>query len=875
MLVNRIFKIAILLYFVLIYNCLSYAQDLNQKISLSVKNEKLENILKFLVCNYNLQFSYSSQIIPVDKRLSINAKNKTLKEILDKISEECQIRYEIIEKQIVLLSNTTRQNIFLKKYTISGYIKDKNSGEVLIGASVYISNQQYIGTVSNSYGFFSLTLPQGKYCFVISYLGYKPLVIDTLLDKNIEKTFYLEENTILIPSVDVKSNDSVTIDDFIRNFQRLGEKELSRMVGMTGISDAIKSLQFIPGINMMSDGSSYFYVRGGNNFQNLVLVDDAPIYNPSHLFGFFTSVIPDAIKEINVYKGNFPAYYGGRLASIVDIRTKDGNMYNYSFSGNINPFVSDFSLEGPVLKNKSSIYFSLRKSNLSWLNQLRSNSRYYILFSDLNMKFNYKLNDRNRLFWTIYGGYDEFSKMKTSKIRSFGISWNNILSAFRWNHIFNEKLFSNTTAYISLYNYFLYYSTNPDNYWTSSINKKAIKTDFTIYLNPYITMKSGFEFANLFSNPGNIRTNVNNISFPEIAKYHSNNFISYFSSSYKTKNLFLDLGIRANLWQNYGPTKVYTYNSYYSVIDTTDIPSGKVYSQFLVFEPRIKADYTINKNSIFTFSYNKTYQMENIISNSISPFNSTEILIPAGPNILPQIGNLFSLGYFYLIKKYSLLLENSLFYQRYSNQIEYKEHANLLFNPLVEGELRFGKTYSYGYEFQVKKNSGKIVGWFAYTYSRVFKEVESAFYPAIYDRPHNIAIHLTYNLTKRFRASLNWQYLTGLVVTTPIGFYYYNGYTVPIYDKKNNSRLSDYHRLDVSFYYDLNRNSGRYSHTLLVSFYNVYNRKNPISINFNKIQDNDGNYVVPSDFYNQNKLLTTIISVSGIVPSITYMFKFK
>jgi hypothetical protein len=875
----RQFLLSLLLF---MFSVILHAQDLTQKISIRVKNESLEHVLQKISGLSNLHFSYSSQRIPVSQAVSLRIKNKPVKEILDKLCSENNIKYELVENQLVLTQNEeSKTTVSAEKYTISGYIRDKQTGEVLIGASIYISEQP-LGTTTNSYGFFSLSLHEGLYQINISYLGYKNMVFDTLLNKNMQTTLSMEPATIEMPLVEVTGKDSSLLENQ-KLFNKITEKEISQSVGITGNADAIKSLQFLPGINSMGDGSSFFYVRGGNSFQNLILMDDAPIYNPSHLFGFFTSVVPGAIKDMTLYKGDFPSNYGGRLASVIDIRTKDGNLYNPSFSGNINPFVSDISFESPLIKGKSSIFVSARKSNVDWVNWFRTESyKYQILFFDLNVKLNFKLNDYNRLFYTVYGGYDDFSRMITSKIRNFGISWNNILSTLRWNHVFNQKLFSNTTAYISRYNYYLYFSSNPDDYWNSSVLKKTAKTDFTYFANPRLTLKSGIEAGMLYSNPGNINLSGNSSSnsLPQISKYDADNLTFYISSEqHITSRLLFDYGIRATYWQDIGPTNVYVYNAYYTVIDTIRISNKSVYSKYVVLEPSIKGTCVINKNNLVKATYNRSYQMENIISNSVSPFNSTEVLIPADPNVLPQKADLFSAGYSHLFEKLGLLLEDNVFYQHYEEQIDYKDHANLLFNPLLEGELRFGSTQAYGNELLLKKIRGKITGWLAYTYSHVFRKTDGInnndIYPAIYDRPQNITVNLLWALNKRWTVSANWQYVSGSVTTVPIGFYYYNGYSVPIYTHKNNSRLPDYHRLDLSCSLQLNKRPHRYSHSLALSVYNVYRRKNPISINFNKIEDSHGNYVVPANFYNDNSLLTTIISVAGIVPSVTYKFNFR
>jgi hypothetical protein len=867
---------------------ISFAQDLTKKISVTLKDVALIDVIDKISALGNIQFSYSPQLIPIDKKISIKAKNKTVKEVLDKVFTENGIDYTIVENQIILKPSKTEALSAVEKpkekikYTISGYLKDKKTGEVLIGASVYAQGTT-LGTSCNPYGFYSLTLPEGTYDVVFSFIGYKSISQNIELKENKNISSELEESLTEIKAVVITAKDQEEeIKDNQQSIMKLSPKTMKQLPGFLGDVDIIKSLQAVPGIKSYGDGSTLFYVRGGNSDQNMILIDEAPIYNPSHLFGFFSAIAPDAIKDVEAYKGDFPLNYGGRLSSVIDIRTKDGNMKDPSFSGSIGPFTSNITVEGPIKKNKSSFFLSGRRANINWLANLGSvNKNLKINFFDINGKVNYKFSDNDRFYMTFYLGNDAFSRIATSSVHTFGISWNNILGTVRWNHIYNKKLFSNTTLYSSRYNYYLYLSKELSEYWNSSIANKTLKSDYTYYLNPQNTIKAGIELGSHSSNPGNVHLSdkVTQQSVPEIPKYSSREVDFYFSNEQKlSKKFSTRYGIRLPVWQNRGATTVYYFNTNYNVMDTLLIGENDVYSTFVCPEPRINLNYAINNKSSLKASYCRTSQFVQVLSNSTSPFNSLEVWVPSGPNIKPQKADLYALGYFRSLFKSKVEFSAETFYKHFYNQIDYKDHANMLFNPLIEGELRFGKAWSYGAEIMLRKQEGKFTGWLGYTYSRVFKQIEGVnkdqVYPASYDRPNNICMNLSYNPNYRWSFSANWIYLTGGAITTPIGFYSYNGYTVPIYGDKNNDRLPDYHRLDLSVTFRINKAEKRYKHSLVLTLYNAYGRKNPISENFDKIFDDNGNIVVPANMDGSNEIIPTSISVIGFVPSITYNFKF-
>jgi hypothetical protein len=860
------------------------SQDLNKKISIKMNEKPLADIIDEIGKVGQINFSYSSQMINTSRIISIKAKNKAIKDILDEILVKNDIEYVIVENQVILKQK--KKEVVVKpednpkekkKFTISGYLKDKLTGEILIGAYVYAKGT-YFGTTTNAYGFYSLTLPEGFYQMVFSLIGYQGIIQELELKEDKKISLALEIAQLNIKEVEIIADNKESV---LRNNQlseiRFSLKTLSQLPGFVGDIDVIKSLQAVPGIRAYGDGSSLFYVRGGNSDQNYILIDEAPIYNPSHLFGFFTAIAPDAIKDVEAYKGDFPANYGGRLSSVIDIKIKDGNNKRFGFSGSLGPYTSDASLEGPIVRDRSSFFVSLRRANLNWLTRSKDLK---INFFDLNTKLNLKLNDNNRFFISLYAGKDEFKRENFPK-RTFGISWENAVTTFRWNHIFSNKLFSNTTFYTSKYNYYLHIWEEMDDYWNTSISNNTLKTDFTWYLNNNNTVKTGVELGSHSFNPGNVHfsdTEIQKFTI-DIPKYNSKEFDFYLSNEHRlSEKISMRYGFRVPVWQNVGATTVYLYNVNYQVMDTINYGDKEPYYTYTGFEPRINIKFAVSKLSAIKASYSRTTQFVQLLSNSISPFTSLDVWIPCGPNIKPQKADQYAIGYFNQFSKHKINFSIEAFYKQMYNQIDYRDHANLLYNPLLEGELRFGKAWSYGAEFMLRKTEGRFSGWLGYTYSRAFKQTigvnNGITYPSAYDCPHNVCSNLSYETKGRWAYSANWIFYTGRAVTTPVSFYYYNGYTVPVYGDKNNDRLPDYHRLDLSITFKLSKPIRKYQHSLIFTLYNAYKRDNPISVNFNKIMDDNGNFVVPSNLNHGYEIIPTTLSVAGRIPAITYNFKF-
>jgi len=865
-------------------------------ITLSVRDIPLREVMDMIEEQSGLSFSYPGRIIDGERRVTIHVAGVPLAEVLrERFGEE--IRWEFIERQIILkkarrlqagLDITTGlagREEGQPLFTISGYVRDARSGEVLIGATISVPGG-VAGTISNNYGFYSLTLELQVTELICSYVGYRHSVVS--LQRGVDATihFAMEKEAARLSEVTIYSGEQ---QEVIRNArsseERIRPESIRRMPALFGEKDVIKSLAAIPGIKFFGDGSTIFYVRGGARDQNMITIDEAPVYNPTHLLGFFSTVVPDAIKEVKVYKGDFPAAHGGRLSSLIDIRTKDGNMNRFGMDGSLGLLSSRLSLEGPIWTEHISFFLSGRRSYITRPLQVFNERIEDLHFSDLHLKLNYHINNRNRVFFSMYRGVDNFSQ-RVSDDHSSGINWQNSTTTLRWNHLYSDRLFSNLTLLGSRYDYFLYSHIEQDDYWNSHIDNVSLKYDFTWYVRPDNTFRFGLLTAAHFHNPGNYYRDgkefdpgldLSTKRTRELALYGSNQFII-------NNNLSLRAGMRFTGWQNVG------YATEYDVAESgspgferdslvvTRYPEGEVYHRSFSLDPRLSMVWQPGPRHIFRLSYSRISQFQYLITNSISPFTSLEVWLPAGPNVPPQFAGHFTAGYTWRINREGLSLDVEAYYKSMKNLIDYRDHAHMLLNPLVEYELLFGTGNGYGLEMILDKEYGSFSGWISYTFSRAFQHVDAVNggepYPAYADRPHDFSLYLTWALHPRITLTGNFIWMTGAPFTTPTGFYYYDQHQVPIYALRNNDRLPAYHRLDMALNWHLSRPEKRFQHELIFSVYNLYNRKNPVALHFNKMEDGNGNFVVPYNFNAKPELVPTQFWLYGIVPSISYHFHF-
>lgn len=869
---------------------------IDSPISLHAESLTLREILNDIESQTGLSFSYSSRLFDDREAFSIQVEESPLKPVLDQLFGPQNIRYEVVERQIVLkrarkkksdsnLSPKAMQEEIPIRFTISGYVKDAFTGEILIGATVFVPGGQQ-GTISNEYGFFSLTLTERIEQLRCSYVGYSPgyLKVDGI--DRFTLNFSMVKEVTHLGEVKVYSDDKFNILRTTRSSERqLSPETVRHMPALFGEKDVIKSLAAIPGIKFFGDGSTIFYVRGGGRDQNLITIDEAPIYNPTHLLGFFSTIVPDAIKDVQVYKGDFPANYGGRLSSLIDIRTKDGNMNHFGFDGSVGLLSSRLSLEGPIWKEHISFFVSGRRSYITKPIQQFNPRVNDLHFSDFHFKLNYNINPNNRIFFSIYNGVDNFEQQNSAE-HSSGINWKNSTYTLRWNHLYSEKLFSNLSILGSLYDYYLNSNIEEKDYWHSHVDNFSIKYDFTWYTKPSSTLRFGVLSAAHFYNPGNYYRGAQEFDpgldlstkrSRELATYVSNQFII-------NEKFSIRAGLRLTAWQNIGPATEYEIaktgegDFERDTLLTTEHPEGQVYHTSYSLDPRLSLIYQVGERQYLKGSYSRTSQFQFLITNSISPFTSLEVWLPSGPNVEPQIAHQFTLGFTQRFKSHQLKFDIEAYYKVMNNIIDYRDHARMLMNPLVEYELRQGTGNAYGLETILSKDGGKLSGWVSYTYSRSLSQIDGInggeVYPAYSDRPHDFSLFLAWAFAPRLSLSGNFIYMTGAPFTVPTAFYYYDNHQVPIYAQRNNSRLPDYHRFDLALNWQLGKPEHRFQHELIFSIYNLYNRKNPVAVHFNKMEGGDGSFVVPYNYYSNPKLESTQFYLYGIVPSISYHFTF-
>ncbi len=831
-------------------------------LTIQEKEKTVEELLLIIESNSGISFAYSSNFLPKDLKINIDARQETLAVILDEILLGLDIDYQWIEQKVVLMKSHDNREV--EYLTISGYVKDTVNGETLIGATVQIKDSDR-GVVTNAYGFYSLTLPTGRYQLMISYVGYESRVIPVVLNEEIHLDISIIPKYAFLEAVVVAPSDSLLqMEQVVSNAIEIDAKQIITKPTALGEADLIKALDVIPGVQLFRDGSTFFNVRGGDRDQNQMLVDEAPIYNPAHFLGMFSVFIPEAIKDVKLYKGNAPAEYGGRVSSVMDIHTKDGNKKAFGMNGSVGFISSRLSVEGPIKKDRSSFFLSGRRSHIGGIVRSLGADFDQLYFADFTGKVNLQLNDRNRLFVSSFLSRDEF-------LADGGLRWENKAGTVRWNHLFGSRLFLNTTFYTSRYEYELIAS--QDILWKNNINNASLKTDFIFYKDPGSTAKFGLRISGHHFNPGNIEDFEGN-RFDFVPKRNASEVSLYYSHEKQIReNLRLNYGVRLSSWTNFGRTIEYEMDDAYQVVDSTVYNTRASYNDYTNLEPRLNLSWNFQPDHFFNFNYSRTAQYINLISNSISPFNNLEVWLPASTNIKPQLGNQFSLGWTRQKPKWELRLD--AYWKYLSNQLDYVDQAKLLLNPHLEAEMRSGDSRMYGIEGTLTKRTGNLTGWLSYIYSRSFRKIpginNGQTYPTLWDRPHQFLATIQYTPSERLSLTGTFMMSSGAPNSRPTSYYYYAGRTVPFYADRNNSRLPAYHRFDLGLKTRLNKSTQRFNHYLCISVFNLYAQKNTILESFNKIQKSEDNFIVPAST-NSGLLVPTYRFLYSIVPSITYSF---
>ncbi len=782
-----------------------------------------------------------------------------------------------------------------ESFTLSGTIKEAASNESMINANVYFPELQ-LGVSTNKYGFYSIKVPAGEHTVKVSSVGYQDYVVILDLSNNLKQDFYLE--------VFVESLDEVIITEDVEKLNirkpqmsvtTLSVETIKEIPLVFAEADVVNSILLLPGVTNAGEASTGFNVRGGAADQNLILLDEATIYNPSHLFGFFSIFNPDAIKSVKLYKGGIPARYGGRISSVLEVYQKEGNSKEYKVSGGIGTIASRLMVEGPLIKDKASFLVGGRASYGQYFLpalDIDNSANFY----DINAKASYELNPTDKIYLSGYFGRDNFSLAD-----NYSNTYGNSVLNFRWNHIFSEKLFSNLSVIFS--DYFFGFGLDLEKFnWDSNVQQFNIKFDLNSYKSEKTMITYGFHNIYYRFNPGTITPlgQDSEVLPDQLARKHANEFATYVDiESYVSDKISLQYGLRLSMFMRLNQESFNQYKNdqpllfdpfllTYVEADplepvqgpdffSSDTKAGisEVYANL---EPRLSISYLFNNQTSVKGSYNRIAQYVHLLSNTNSP-SPVDVWVPSGPYIKPQIVNQYALGFYRNFKSGTFSLESEVFYKDIDNRIDYIDGADLIANNAIERVILNGEARAYGFEFLFRVNQEKFKGWLAYTYSKSEQRTQGReitnnrsnketginlgeWYPTSYDKPHDVTLFGSFAPNKKWSFSASFNYQTGRPTNYPLGKFAFQGLGVPYYGLRNQERLPDYHRLDIAarFVPKANRNR-RWQSEWAFSIYNVYDRKNAASINFRENQETGANEAVRT-------------SIFGIVPAVTYNFKF-
>lgn len=773
-----------------------------------------------------------------------------------------------------------------EKYTITGIIKDAYSGETLIGVNIIEKNLSQ-GTISNEYGFYSVTLPKGKHVIEISYMGYSSLTKEINLTQNTTINLNLEENTESLDEVVISTySEKISIKKAEMSVNKMKVQTIKEIPAVLGEVDVIKSITTLPGVTTAGEGQSGFNVRGGAADQNLVLLDEATLFNSSHLFGFFSVINADAIKDLKLYKGGIPAKFGGRISSVLDIHQKDGNKYEFHGNGGIGLLSSRLTLEGPIAKEKASFFLSGRRSYADiFLPIVQPKNKSKAYFYDLNTKLNLEVNQKNKLYLSGYFGRDIFA-LGTTFVNEYG----NAVANLRWNHIFNNQLFSNLSLIYSNY----YYGLEIDVagfQWDSGLENYNLKYDLKQYFNDDIVLNYGIQSINYIFNPGKIEPNKPNtgITSKQLAKKYAIENGIYIDVEHKlTNKIDLRYGVRWSNFLKLGENDINVYAGSPVLYDSdlkiyeqatptnqVNVDRNTIRKSFNNLEPRFSIAYAFNNSSSFKASYQRMAQYIHILSNTQSP-TPLDIWTPSGEFIKPQLSNQIAFGYNKdFNSSYSLSAE--VFGKTVANRIDYIDGAELIGQEAIESVILNGKARSYGLELMIKKELGNLTGWVSYTLSRSEQQTAGRtaneiginngnWYATGHDKTHDLSVIANYKTSKKWNFNANFTLQTGQPVTYANASYGYKDLNIANFGERNSFRLPLYHRVDVSATYVPKKfEKKKFKGEWVFSVYNLYNRQNASSITFTQEENLETG---------TTRNITERLTMFGILPSITYNFKF-
>jgi CarboxypepD_reg-like domain/TonB-dependent Receptor Plug Domain len=795
--------------------------------------------------------------------------------ILQTISNPLSAMKQILS--ILVIFFTITYGYGQERKAVSGYIKDASNGESLIGVSVYV-REIGNGTVTNDYGYYALNLPTGTYTLVFNYIGYEKIEKKVDLTADLKLNIELKDESLKLQEVVIKTTKE---DENVKNIEmsvnKVEMKTIRQMPALLGEVDLVRSIQLLPGVTSVGEGASGFNVRGGNIDQNLVLLDEAPVFNSSHLFGFFSVFNPDAIKDVKLVKGGIPAQYGGRISSILDVRLKEGNSKKTEINGGVGTIFSRLSYERPFAKGKGSFIVAGRRSYVDvlakpFLSGDLKGARFY--FYDLTAKANYRIDDKNTVYASGYFGRDVFGA-------DFGFDWGNQTATARWNHIFNNKLFMNFTTFYSNYDYGIESDRNNtsktgDKFkWNSNIQTWSLKPDFTYYLTPNNTVTFGGQYINYTSKPGTALAissgESRNIS---IAPRYADESALYIGNEQKVNEwLSFQYGIRYSHFRNLGPGTNFEFQEIVKgerkiPVSETKYETG-VINEYGNWEPRFSAKIELSPSTSIKASYNRTAQYLHLLSNTAAS-SPLDVWTLSSKIIKPQIADQVAVGWFQNFQDNTYEASIEVYYKDLQNQIDYVRNSDLLLNKYLEGDLLFGNGRAYGTEFYVKKNRGKLTGWVSYTLARTERKIEginnNGWFPARFDKTHNLSVVGLYQLNERWSFSTNFAFNTGTPASFPTNRFEWGGWALPqnVNDSRNASRIPSYHRLDFGATLKSKKKLfGKGQGEWVFSVYNAYNRRNPFSAYVRQNEDN-----------NLKTEAVRYSIIGSVIPAVTYNFKF-
>jgi len=787
-------------------------------------------------------------------------------------------RYKISFILMILWGSLPAQT---DKRILSGYIKDADNGETLIGANVYVPSLN-AGTVSNEYGFYSMTIPMGEYEVVYSYIGFQQEAIALDLSQNRTQNVELLLESATLDEVVVSSKaKNANVSDLEMSVNTLDISTIEKLPTLLGEVEILRSIQLLPGVSSVGEGAAGFNVRGGSIDQNLVLLDEAPVYNSSHLFGFFSVFNPDAVKDVKLYKGGIPARYGGRLSSILDVRMKEGNNKRLAVNGGVGAIFSRLSIEAPLVKDKSSFIFAARRSYIDVLAKpfLSEDLNDSVLnFYDLTLKTNYNINDKNRIFLSGYMGRDNFGFGDDA-----GFNWGNRTLTLRWNHLFSERLFSNFTVLASDYDYDINFGDDSQNSfsWNASIINYSVKPELTYFITPGNELRFGGQSIIYKFEPGNAvgvsEGEVRDLSLD--AKYAIENALYVENELNISDKLSVNYGLRYSSFDYTGDGIAYTYGEAEAgtrrpVTGAQSFDQWESIQRHSAFEPRLSLNYVFSESSSVKASFMRTAQYIHLISNTAAS-TPVDIWTPSTNNIQPQKASQFAVGFFQNFLDDSYEFSAEAYYKDYDQLVDYIDGSDLLLNELLEGDLLEGDGRAYGLELLMKKVQGRFSGWLSYTLARTERRVaginNDEWYPSRFDQTHNLSLSGFYELGRRWSISSTFSLISGTPLTFPTSRFEQQGYVIPhnAQESRNNTRIPTYHRLDFSATLGpKDRPNRKWKGEWVFSIYNIYSRRNPFSIYFRQELGDSS----PGQAINTEAVKLSVIG--NFIPSVSYNFSF-